>query len=232
LNSKFLIIHPYDRSTFFLNKIERFLRGKFPKEIDLFNVKPSHESHEECIYRVSNLNKDALILFLGHGHSDKLFGASSDPYSYIPYHNDNFISEDNIEVFKNKKIICLSCNSKGKIANLAIEKGVITFVGFGDIPTTVGEFDNRGYKVGGKSLIEMKCKLNQIIKYSIYFSIERNYNFKQFVNLIKLITNKKLSELLHINNKNKRNILIYETLFYFKNEVSVFGKSDAYLLNR
>jgi hypothetical protein len=236
LKFNFIIIHPYDRSTFFLNKIKSFLISKFPNNIHCLNIKPSEDSHNYCLHCVSNLDNGSLILFLGHGHTDKLFGAKSDSFNRINYNNDNFINESNIDIFNEKKVICFSCNSREKIAKVAVDKGATVFLGFGDIPSSHNEFNERGYFVGKKAINDIKGILNNIIKYGIYYSLKNNYSFEQLANIIKLITNKKISELLIIKKKkmkkNKlRNLILAEILFHFKNEITICGDKNIKLID-
>src|SRR5258708_26395188 len=102
---RILIVHPYDKTTTFLDRIKSHLQTQFRDEVHYFSVKPNIESHEKCLERINNHSANGLIIFLGHGRSDTLYGAKGDEYAASVseeaiaesperfYYNDNFINE-------------------------------------------------------------------------------------------------------------------------------------------
>jgi hypothetical protein len=172
--SRVLCIYPQDGSTRFLNRIQNHLTLALGDTFHCYKVKPNQESHDECLERLRSVKEEELVLFLGHGRSDRLYGANSN-YSYFPsplyegiadYENDNFINCENLDVFCDRKVFCLSCNSADGLGKIAIEKGARVFIGFGDIPT-----DNEVLPELGKRmpLLIARCKgeVNWIVKTSL-----------------------------------------------------------------
>src|SRR5205085_3830294 len=167
-----LIIHPYDKTTFFLDKIKNSLIQRFGELIHHFNVHPNEVSHEDCLKRIASHPENGFIIFFGHGRTDKLYGSKGEsfesgefvsqeakeqnPEAY--YYNDNFIHEGNVEVFAGKKIFCLACNSNNKIATLSMQKGARSFLGFGDIPTSINEFEEKKQRVTSELIGKMKAE--------------------------------------------------------------------------
>lgn len=233
--SKILIIHPYDNSTSFLKRIADYLDFEFNGLINYLSVKPNELSHNLCLEEIRKHDENGLIIFLGHGRSDKLYGAKSDYYgkmlSYdfiaenedIEYYNEDFINLTNCHVFKNKKIICFACNSNEAIAKTSIQFGAKTFVGFGDVPSSINEFKEKNIVVGDKVIAALKGEFNIILKQTLKISIKNNYDFDSFKNLFSLIANKRISEII-MNRKGLRNRrLIADVIYSLKKEMSILG---------
>lgn len=240
---KILVVHPYVRSTFFLRRIKNYIINNFSDEVHHFNVKPNSVSHEQCLEVISKQPDSSLIIFLGHGRTDRLLGSRTDkaisiisesarmesPEEY--YNNEDFINEKNIMVFKNKKVFCLACNSNNKISDFAIQNGTITFLGFGDIPTSIGEFEDRGKSVSLDMIKLLKTEINYIVKKSIVYAIKNKYTFTQLSDIINFITNQRITNTL-INKKwLKERYLLADYLYFFKKEIKVKGDKTIKLID-
>ena len=239
--SKILIVHPYDRSTFFLKRISNYLISSFNDKIHYFSVKTNRHSHDECLKEIQSHPENGLIIFLGHGRSDKLYGAKSDTFGEmvsldystehesVNFYEDDFINSLNLGIFKNKHIFCLSCNSNDKIAKIAVEKGALSFIGFGDIPTSLQEFAAHGDYAGLRLVVMMKSEVNFIIKNAIYYSLKNKLTFDELVNIIVLITNQRISRLL-LNETNLRfRTLLVDHLYFFKKDIVILGNKSERL---
>ena len=239
-----LIIHPNDKTTRFLDKIKSHLIETFGEQVHHFNIYPNEGSHQTCLDRISIHPENGLVIFLGHGRTDKLYGSKGDLYANAElvsqeakeenpdayYYNDNFINEGNAVVFKNKKVFCLACNSNGKIATFSIDSGAKSFLGFGDIPTSLSEFEDKEEKVTNDLVIKMKTELNYIIKTSLSMSIERGFTFEELLNRIQFITNQRLSDIL-VNQKSfKERHKLADYLYYLKKEAVILGERRIKLL--
>lgn len=224
MNKQILLIHPYDRTTFFLDKARNFLCSTFPNDIHFYSVKPNEESHKICLKIIENHSEEGLIIFFGHGRSDRLYGARADTVrSQVhfldddeeePYYNGNFITESNCNIFSNKRVFCLACRSNEKIALSASANGANAFLGFGNIPTSSAEFWAEGDDVGSKTIKIMKTEINIIISNSLAYSIKNRCSFNELISIINLFTNKRILNLLIKKKKNKKNLrLIADYLF-------------------
>lgn len=235
--SKILIIHPEDNSTKFLDKIKSDLVKNHSELIHHFNIKPNDSSKLKCIETIQKYPKGSLIIFLGHGKSNCLYGSKGKFYGYketvsdeainennhLYYYDDKFIDESNIEVFKNKNVFCLACNSNGRIGNEAIKTGANTFLGFGDIPTSIFEFEEK-YKYVSNDLVRyMKSEINYIVKKSLNISINNCLTFEELHYYITFITNQRISEILVNQKKNKERYRLTDNLYLFKNQIKIFG---------
>jgi len=240
---KILIVHPHDRTTGFLKRINNHIEKNFNDLAHYFSVKPNDESHSECLERIKNHPINGSIIFLGHGRSNKLYGGKSDKYEAMVsiearlespadfYYNENFINEDNIEVFNDKKVFCLSCDSNNKFADLAIENGAVTFFGFGDIPTSQGGFLERGMTVSADLVNHLKGELNYIIKRSLAYCIKKNLSFRDLLNTIHFITNQEISSILFDSKSFKHRFTLVDYLYYLKKEIKIKGNKDSKLVS-
>lgn len=246
MDKNLLIIHPYDKSTVFLERIKNHLQAKFPENCHYFNIKPQLASHKQCLSEINNFYEEGLILFMGHGKSNCLYGAKGDFYGTLEnelvkeenpekyFYEDNFINDQNINIFNNKKVISLSCNSSGQIGRKAVESGAKVFLGFGDIPSSVGELEDKGEKSKtGTSLstIEqaIKTEINYIIKKSIEIGIVNKYSFSELVELIYFISNQRISDYLVNQKKINERKLIANYLYDFKKEIKIYGDKNEKL---
>lgn len=248
MNSKVLIVHPYDKSTSFLERIKNHLQAEFRENLHYFNVKPNASSHTQCLETISSFSSNGLLLFMGHGKSNCLYGAKGDFYGTLEndlvkaeepdkyFFEDNFINENNLNVFNEKKIISLSCNSNGQIGRKSVENGAKVFLGFGDLPTSREELEEHGEKSKsgvslGKIEQALKTEINDIIKKSVRIGIIENYSFSELVDLIYFITNQKISHYLVNQKKVSERKLIANYLYTFKKEIKLFGNKNERLIS-
>jgi len=242
-----LIIRPHDKSTNFLDRIKNHLDSSITVKLHYFNIKPNNGSHDECLSAIQDFSVDGLILFMGHGKSNSLYGAKGDYYGSIEnefvklespekyFYKEIFINEQNIDVFDGKKIISLSCNSNGQIGRKAVENGAKVFLGFGDLPTSVRELKDRGEENSpGKSLSKIerafKSEINYIMKNSLNISILNNHSFTQLVDVINFISNQRISYYL-VNQKTLRERkLVANYIYDFKKEIKIYGDKHQKLI--
>ncbi|MFN7911937.1 MAG: hypothetical protein ACK5QC_08925 [Bacteroidota bacterium] len=240
---KILIIHPYDKTTIFLDSIKTNLDSSFKNDVFCFNVQLNDNSHKECLERIEKHPKNGLIIFLGHGKPSTLSGSKGDEYSpsisleeiykypELYYFNENFINKENIKVFSGKKVFCLACNSKEKIADFAIENGVETYLGFGNIPSSKEEFKLAGVtNVSNEIVALMKSELTYIIMKSIEYSIFKSYTFEQLHNILQFIINQRISYILTSKKDFEERYILADYLYYLKKEVAIFGNKHNLLL--
>lgn len=242
-----LIIHPYDKTTTFLERIKNYLQYSFSENLHYYNIKTNKGSHKYCLDIIQKFSPNGFILYMGHGKSNCLYGAIGDyceaftdneakienPEEY--FSNTDFINLENVKVFNNKKVICLTCNSNSQIGRRALENGVKVFVGFGDLPTSTGELKEQGEenRLGvSLKMIEkaLKSEINYIIKKSIQIAVEKDYTFRELVDLIHFITNQRINYYLVDQKKVKERKLIANYLYTFKKEIKIYGNGNEKLV--
>ena len=105
------------------------------------------------------------------------------------------------------------------MGRIAIENGVLSFVGFGDIPTDY--ILEKAFPI--KAISVFKGIITKIIKQSLHISIKNNYSIGELVDLIKILTTKEIQNLILSSHKNRHKEKIINNLFLFKKEIVVFG---------
>ena len=223
--NKILIIHPHDNTTDFLKPIYNNLRNHRDYEEKIILHRPTASSeNQEMILSIIRKNIYNLVLFMGHGKSNALYGAVNE---YRNIDEKGFINEQNIDVFKDKSVISLSCKSNEKIAILSIKAGAKVFVGFGNLPTDWNSEIGQDEGLTKKDVNEFNSIFKLIVFEALYYSLEHQFTFFQFEKVFKIITNKKIIELT--DKKYSTNNWIIQSLYNLKDEIKVFGDSSLKL---
>ncbi|MEQ8562284.1 MAG: hypothetical protein RID18_12305 [Cytophagales bacterium] len=192
------------------------------------------------------MEEDTLIVFLGHGRSDFLYGSVPDENNAFvssdflaenqdfTFEKGRFIYDENVNVFEKKKIISVACNSgkpKG-IGQIAIEKGAKVYLGFGEVPTSAEEFEHRmGIKNVPKQIIDrFKGEINFILKLSLNEGIKSNMTFSELQNHIRLVTDKRAYSIVKNNSGLRNRRLLANTLHVFRKQMRVHGDGNLRIM--
>ncbi|WP_157816229.1 hypothetical protein [Spirosoma pollinicola] len=126
-------------------EIPEFLISNFPDDINFILLDESTD-YIAIHGIIENINDGEVILFLGHGSSNCLYGSP-----HPSNEKSEFLSKDKLSILNNKNFFCLSCNSYEFIKRNKKFTTIINAVGFGDLPTdwveivNAREFDNNAY---------------------------------------------------------------------------------------
>jgi len=176
---------------------------------------------------------EEFVVFLGHGRSDRLYGANTQSDYFISpffeYQNDSFINTSNVDVFRGKKVFCLSCNSADGLGALASEMGAKVFIGFGDIPTDNNIVPELGFECP-VLLARFKGEINWIIKTSIGYSVRHRLNFFEMFDLVRLLTNVRMDDIILKHKSLRYRRLLADHLFEFKQNMRLFGDGNEPIL--
>lgn len=239
-NCEIFCVYPHDRTTFFLDRIVSFLKNNLGDKFHCYKVKLNEQSHTDCL-RTLNTLENRIIIFLGHGRSDKLYGACGDEgenlfvgqeHQDIPqyFNKPDFITMSNSSVLAKNIVFALSCDSnrlKNSIGDSARENGTISFVGFGDIQT---DYDDER-ELTRREIAIFKGIIVKIIKKCLLYSYRNNFTVEKLVDTIKIMTNKEIYKLLTIHKGIKYRHRIAKHLYLFKDEIVIFGNRYIQLTN-
>ena len=237
--SKVFAIYPIDKSssTGFLNRINTFEKRILGEDWHCFKIHFSDKEHDDCLNAAKG---ERFIYYMGHGGETKLCGScASQGEQYVNamardenadyYIKDVFIDANNIGVFKGQIFFCFSCNSNRNTAKslgrIAIQKGVLSFVGFGDIPTDYIDavpFSNR-------SIAIYKGIIVRVMKKALAIAIKSESNVYSLVRIIQILTTQEIQQLLLTHAKIRHKESIVRQLCDFKNEICIFGDRYAKL---
>jgi hypothetical protein len=244
--SKILIIHPYDKTTTFLEGIYEPLIDEIGDEISVLNIETNANSHRLALLEMVKENYETII-FMGHGRSHTLFGARGDDYddeleisedeqinNPLFFYEDKFIHHYNIGKFSGKKVFCLSCRSVDKIGFWAIhEGGAKALIGFGSIPTDEVDYREND-DVTANELDDMhlfRSLLNEIVLSSLLIALKNNSTFTQLALLLKINVHKQIYSLFKQPSKENNKRRIANNLVSFKNEMRIFGDSSVKMMD-
>ena len=203
MNNNILIVHALDRTTQFLLPFKE----EFPNFY--WEVNNIHDTLDEIAKKTEN----SVIVFLGHGHSTGL---------YAPNDRDNIFIDKNKgnELFINKNILLLSCNSNQFIENLNTYRQII---GFGDILSSMEEVRIRSESEANICISDEDIKwfnntyIQSIIK-TLKHLLKGQIEFSEVAKYIEFYINKEINRILRdktIINRKERAKLLFE----FKNDM-------------
>ena len=234
-----LTIHPINEDLRFLKKFVRKLTEYDNQLVVTKKLSNNTLSHNRAIDRIKGLKENDIVCFLSHGATRAIhgseyrarYGSHPKQFSYMD-EIGYFIDKENVDILKDKKIFCLSCNSD-TLGKLAIESGVKVFIGFSTI-----DFDLRDDLVGNQNprasvISKTKYSLRNAVYQSIICSIENNLTFNQLSSLLKINLNKEMDKLI-IDNKGKPGFKYYKTaadcLLTIKEGIRIFGNGKVKFL--
>lgn len=184
IKTKIILIHPPDPSTEFLDKIVSNLQKKLSNHTYFLNLES--EKHFEFIQKAlgSIYNEGDIILFLGHGRSNALYGFSADKKEKIIL----LKLEEVQEIIAKRKVVLFSCNSNQLLQKIG--EDAIAYVGFGEMPTDwyeiMGERDIGDHrylsKLTNTSLQKFREILVEMMIGAITFAVYNN-NFARDIYL-------------------------------------------------
>lgn len=235
--SKIFAIYPIDKSTStnFLNRINTFEVRNMASDWHCYKIYFSDEDHDACLKASKG---ERFIFFMGHGGETNLSGAcgrnGETPADMLVrednpdfYNKEEFINASNLAEFKDQILFCFSCNSNRNtpksLGRLAIQNGVIAFVGFGDIPTDYIE----GVAISKRCIALYKCIIVRVIKLALLLATRNNSDVYSLVRLIQILTTKEIQELLLTKSRIRHKKTIVDYLVKFKNEIRIFGDRYA-----
>lgn len=204
MNNKIIhIIHPKDVTTDFLGEITSYIKEKTGVKINLLRL-ATKEDHLSFFEIVHKFEENELILFLGHGTSTGLSGASTNDYEQI-----EFITEKQLKIFETKNIILLSCRSNQYLKKYFKECNLKSAIGFPNLITDSEEIEHhddpeRLDDVSKDDIELFKKAIVEIIKFSLEDYISKNLSTNQLFSRFKLRISKRIINLYNKNpNKGK-----------------------------
>jgi hypothetical protein len=210
-----IIIYPFDKTTRYLEAIVN--DGLILKYVVNAYTEFTEETFEHQLDAVKNSDPSTVVFYLGHGTDEEL-----------QVNNNLDINFNQAQpIFKNKKIILLSCYSADFIESLNNHFEVA--IGFGNILDSKTDLSYRDYLKYNHNdyecIYEFRSKVVILIKNSIIEAYINNYTFFQLYNSIKLRINKILSNCSLSDNKTTR--LVGELMFDLKKHMILKGNSQA-----
>jgi hypothetical protein len=209
---KIICIHPLDETTMFLKPI----RDIFSESS--IQVEHNFEAHNSVLEQLSNLSERSLILFLGHGSSQLLKGAS-----FLDYEQEHFIDNNQAKhLFANHDVFLLSCNSSDFLKSFSSYNSSI---GFGNILSSIEEVEIeqkfRDINVDAEDIEIFKSAFVNAIYNSLLRFNQGRIKFSELSIYIRYNVNKEINIiLLNKGIVNRREIA--KLLFEFRDEMTLY----------
>lgn len=209
-------VHALDETTIFLNVFQKEFRNNF------YIIEPNKKSVEESIIFISKIPDNAIVLFLGHGQSTGLYTPQTKEFQ-----KEIFINSTNgNSLFKNKKVILLSCNSNQFIVRL---QGFESILGFGNIISSMSEVSVEAETITGSyrnvKQHDIDCfnsSYCDAIIQALKLLKSNSIKFEEIPKIIEFSLNQKITNLL-LNKTIENRTEIAELYYEFRNEM-IFKK--------
>jgi len=213
------LIYPIDPTTEFLLDIPKRIAFKHgAKSVHLIEVHPSDKSYEKALIEIQDIPSNSMVLFMGHGQADKLWGAESETYP-----KKTFISKAQSKIFSEKNLFLLSCNSNEFLKGTFSFSKVIASIGFGSLPTEMAEVEGSKKLIqqGVNEVIIKKYKdiIVELVSRSFIEMIEMDESFPQLSRNFMLRLNRKISQVILDDTKSVENRILADLLFQMKSEM-------------
>mgnify|MGYP000538845440 CR=1 FL=1 len=187
------IVYPYDSSTEFLLKIPSLIEERHGSAFTMIKIEATDSSYASGLDSLSKVPDDSIVLFMGHGQSDLLYGAESSTFE-----KKKLIGKSEIKILSNKYFFSLSCNSNEFLHSTFNSSKIINSIGFGSLPTEMIEVENNN-KLKQQGITESiianyKNILVELVSTSFCDMIEKQQSFYELSNYFMLRLNKKISQ--------------------------------------
>lgn len=103
--TRICIIYPNDPTTDFLKKIPEKLSQELGEKVSILELTSDKEDLLRAKQYIENSSPNTFYIFLGHGTHLSLAGAS------LSGTNPYFIVNDNLSIFREKRLFSVSCKS-------------------------------------------------------------------------------------------------------------------------
>lgn len=212
-------IYPTDDTTAFLLDIPKRIAAKVGSDkLEIITIFPNDSSYTEALEKITQLPKNSLVVFMGHGQADKLWGAESAAFEKKP-----FVSKSQAKVFSDKFLFCLSCNSNDFLRGTFGFSKIINSVGFGSLPTEMVEVQNskklKEMGVNEEVINQYKEILVELVSESFSRSIKDNSSFNELSSFFSLLLNRKISQVVLDDKKSQDKRVLSDLLFQMKSEM-------------
>lgn len=187
-------VHPIDGDLRFLKKMAKGLASILGKNYYHSRLSNNSRSHSHCLNRIYRITPQDTLLFMCHGRSDGILGCrfQIDSERMTSYNHGLFINCNEMGLFREKKIFCMSCNSN-KLGKKALQNRARVFLGFDDIYFDTDDScpDSNRYVVDISKYHLRRCVYSALIN-----SWENDLSFNQCASLLKLLINKTNDDLV------------------------------------
>lgn len=211
------IIISIDPSTEFLFEIIKYFNS-CEITVNVIEIHPSEDSYERAKRDVSNLPKSSIILFLGHGQSNQLYGGESDSFD-----KRVIISNNEMKIFEGQNLFALACDSADLLKGSFRISKTIKSIGFGGLPTEMKEIeDDKRLSAEGitqEIINQFKTAITETVSEAFVYVIKQDViDFIVLKDYLCLLINKRINKAILDEN----NSLLADLLYKMRNEIAIY----------
>ena len=165
------------------------------------------EQTELCLQEISGLDDDVLLVFLGHGYTDRLFSRFVDTGNFSV-----FVEVNGMNVFKGKNILALACESTTLFNKSYSRSKIENSIGFGVLPTEMVELEDKKIRDLGATEDDLGLFRNVLvdcISKSLINYQKNNKDVESLFNYLKLLLSKEIYNSVKVHNNRRLSDLIF-----------------------
>lgn len=238
-----LLIYPQDPT---IRRIERHgkrIARSLSGVSERIVIEPKDASKIRAHHAIKASDDGDLIVFMGHGRSDALFGARGNRYKdaeYVDYrvieetpelyyNDENFIDSATYRLLVGKKIVSFACVSN-ELGKRLVSAGTKAALGFGKLPTTIAEFKDEWHinNVNMHMVAAMSGILDVSFGRALIRAVKQGGNMTDLAYCIKDEIHWHIAMLLY--SRARYRYLLASVLYEVEKEVVVIGDATLPLL--
>jgi hypothetical protein len=156
---------------------------------NLVQIHPNNESYAATLDSISKFKKKSLVLFLGHGQSDQLYGGESENFP-----KKSIVRATEMNIFQEQYLFLLACNSASLVERSFRMSNACKSLGFGALPTSIAEIES-DRKLSGEGISEHSIEMfkEAIVQVVAEAIIRSNSDLSRILDYLKLLIDKKIS---------------------------------------
>ena len=211
------------------------------KDCKVTIVRPGDASKVYGQREIWDSGKNDLIVFMGHGRSDALYGSKGRLYASADlagdsalcenldlYNDDSFIDSSNYGLFAGKKAVIFACKS-AELGRKLCEAGATVVLGFGKLPTSQDEFiEDWSYQVSNHAVAAMSGILDVSFCNALIDTIKMQGTFFDMQYQLRMQFQRSISMLLY--SKACYRYKLASTLYSVAASIKVLGDRYARLV--
>lgn len=126
-------IHPEDSTTSFLSEVRTNIYKEFGSK-NVLSYRFQNRNKDEACDFIKSIGEDNLIVYMGHGRSDRL-------YAVYGKDGSTFLKFTDMHLFDNKNVIFVACHSADLLKSSYSRSKISSSIGFGMLPTSLDEIE-------------------------------------------------------------------------------------------
>ncbi|RZK26648.1 MAG: hypothetical protein EOO43_02185 [Flavobacterium sp.] len=221
-SANFHFVFPKDETTDFLQEVIDHIIDNTEANVTIHRLSTVDEHVNFFANAQTLIPRNATIMFMGHGMSYAVSGAHTPDLTYGPY-----VSENQLSIFKDRKVVLLTCRSNEYLNNYGLESGLKAGIGFPNLITDDYELihpdePERVNGVTNQNVKDFRRCLLDIIKFSLEDYINLELSFYQLFKRIQIRVQRHLIG-FYTNNRNLGKLPYGKMLYDLNHGIEFIG---------